>query len=38
MKVKRKQISMPEMEAGAILLYKGVGNRIKENAEAGIEQ
>ena len=26
------------MEAGAIPLYKGVGNRIKENAEAGIEQ
>lgn len=38
MKVKWKQISMPKMEPGAIPLYKRVGNRIKENAEAGIEQ
>lgn len=27
-----------KMEPGAIPLYKGVGSRIKENAEAGIEQ
>lgn len=38
MKVKRKQIGMPKMEAGAIPLHKGVSNRIKENAEAGLEQ
>lgn len=29
---------MPKMEPGAIPLYKRAGNRIKENAEAGIEQ